>query len=295
MKYLFPAAALCCLVFLSLRCALTKPLDKAFTDAMAGTVARTELDTLSYRTGYNLAKGIDHRLLSDSTTLKLAALLDLLDEKLTRTGDRILLSATDSVRYQTLVRALGETLTEAINQKVLGPQTEARLKQLRDGLLTEWLTQLEHDLRNNLLGDRTRLQLAALRNELLGDSTRLLVGRLRGELTGEASTRELAALIDAALSPTIEKLDRSVNQNLKVTQKYANEIILALLAAACLIIAWVWYQRRRYLNLVKLLTVQINDIPDQKYYDELTRRIQKEAIKTDMEPVLRGVLKEQGL
>lgn len=295
MKYLFTAAAFCCLALVFFGCALTKPLDKAFTDAMAGTVARTDLDTLSYRSGYQFAKGADHRLLSDSTTLKLAALLDLLDQKLTRTTDRIVFSATDSVKYQALLRALGETLNEAINKKILGPQTEARLKQLRDGILTEWLPRLERELRDNLLGDRTRLQLAALRNELLGDSTRLLVGRLRGELTGEASTRELAALLDAALSPTIEKLDRSVNQNLKVTQKYANEIIMALLLAACIIIAWVWYQRRKYLNLVKLLTVQINDIPDRQYYDELTHRIQKEAIKTDMEPVLREVLKEQGL
>lgn len=295
MKYLIPPLILFLIALLFFRCALTKPLDKAFSDALANTVAHTELDTLSYRSGYNFAKGAGHNLLSDSTNIKLAEILDLLDQKLARTSGRVMLSLTDSIQYQTLVRALSATLTEAINKQVLGPQTEARLKQIRDGVLTEWVFFLERELQNNMLGDKTRLRLAALRNELLGDSTRLLIRELRGELTSPETARELAALINAAMTPTIEKLDRSINQNLKVTQKYANEIILALLVAACLIIAWVWYQRRKYLNLVKLLTVQINDIPDQKYYDELTHRIQKEAIRSDMEPVLKEVLKGQGL
>lgn len=295
MKYFFALFSLLLTALLFFHCALTKPLDKAFSDALANTVSRTELDSLSLRAGFNLARGARQQLLSDSTSIKLAELLDLLDQNLARTSGRIMLSVTDSVQYQTLVRALGETLTEAINKKVLGPQTEARLKQIRDGILTEWVFFLEKELQNNMLGDKTRLRLAALRNELLGDSTRLLIRQLRGELTSEETARELSALIDAALTPSIEKLDRSINQNLKVTQKYANEIILALLLAACLIIAWVWYQRRKYLNLVKLLTVQIENIPDPAYNHKIKEQIKKEAVKTDMEPLLKEVLKSQGL
>ncbi len=276
-------------------CALTKPLDRAVADALAQTAARRDLDSLSYRAGFNAASGMSRRLLNDSTSRQVAALLDLLDQKLQRTSGRMMQSLTDSIQYQALVEALGTALSAQINDKVLGKQTEQRLLALRDRILTGWILFLERELQHNVLGDGTRLRIAALRNELLGDSTRLLIGRLRGELTSEETARQLSVMLDAALNPTIQKLDRTINQNLKVTQKYANEIIFALLAAALLIIGWVWYQRRKYIRLVKLLTVQINDIPDQRYYDELTHRIQKEAIKTDMEPALREVLRAQGL
>ncbi|MCC6461054.1 MAG: hypothetical protein IT260_11325 [Saprospiraceae bacterium] len=296
MKYLLAPAALLPMAFLFLLgCALTKPLDKAFSDALGNTVARTELDTLAYRSGFNFSKGASKGLLNDSTSLEVAALLDLLDAKLQRTSSKVMFSLTDSVQYQVLIRTLGAALSDQINNKVLGAATQQRLKTLRDELLTQWVFFLEKEVQNNLLGEGTRQRIAALRNELLGDSTRLLIRELRGELTNEETTRGLTALVNAALSPAIEKLDKTINQNLKVTQKYANEIIMALLLAAFLIVAWVWYQRRKYLNLVKLLTTQINSIPNQAVYDDLTGRIRSEAVKTSMEPALKEVLKSQGL
>jgi len=61
------------------------------------------------------------------------------------------------------------------------------------------------------------------------------------------------------------------------------------------IIGWVWYQRRRYAKLVRVLTYEIDKIPSQTLYDELTKRIRNEAQKNELEPLLRKSLKETGL
>ena len=70
-------------------------------------------------------------------------------------------------------------------------------------------------------------------------------------------------------------------------------IILGLVALG--IIAFTWYQRRKYLRISSLISAQIFEMPNQESYDELTLRIKKNAMEAGLEPSLRKILDTNGL
>jgi hypothetical protein len=90
----------------------------------------------------------------------------------------------------------------------------------------------------------------------------------------------------------VEKL---VRKDVPFIQRQAQQLLIALGLVAMAIIGWFWYQRRRYARLVSLLTYQIDKIPSQELYDELTKRIRSEAQRSELEPLLRQTLQDQGI
>ena len=93
----------------------------------------------------------------------------------------------------------------------------------------------------------------------------------------------------------MKRVEKIVHKDVPFVQRQAKNLLLALGAVAAAIIGWIWYQRRRYAKLVSVLTYEIDKIPSQTLYDELTKRIRNEAQKNELEPLLRDVLKEQGI
>ncbi|GAB4010382.1 hypothetical protein GCM10028808_21000 [Spirosoma migulaei] len=136
-------------------------------------------------------------------------------------------------------------------------------------------------------------------DDLNSDSARGKIAAIRDSLLNDATNKRLQTTILTSVQPTLDtltnRIDRIVNKNIPIVQRYAYQWLIGLGLVAAAIIGWVWYQRRRYLRIVKLLTLQIDKIPDKETYDELVSRIRHSAQAESLEPVLRTVLQDQGI
>jgi len=124
--------------------------------------------------------------------------------------------------------------------------------------------------------------------------------RIRTQLLGEPTKAALNSMLDSAMTVVIKRINQDlslpqVGQHLNFIQKWAKELLLLIGLIAIGIIAFVWYKRTRYLKLVQLLTNQIDQIPNEMAYDELTQRIQKVAREQDYESTIRQVLADNGM
>ncbi len=229
----------------------------------------------------------------------------LLDSMILNAGlgaNKQVISLRDSILNDITNAKLNRLINEAMKNAV-GDSTKAKLAALR----------------NELIGANTRIQLAALRNELLGNETNLKVqkivhdamaallndsvgiklGLVRDTLLSDKTNHMLKAIIDTAMLGIADKLRDAINpqikENLGFIKKYATELLttIALLAAGIIIL--VWRNRQKYLKAVTLLTSNIQNIPDQHVYDQLTAKIKTDAVKSGIEPTLRTVLKDNGL
>jgi hypothetical protein len=218
-------------------------------------------------------------------------------------GVRDTLTGPETTRaLDTLLDTLGTTLAvqaAGVRDSLVGVHTMQRLQALRDSLLGARMQAQMAALREEILGLRTRELLGSLRTELLGDSSRMLVDALRGELLGEKTTAELVALIDKAMYQLALRFRTDVRPELEkeLTFIQKNSILLMVLLGAlgCGVVAFIFWQKRRLVRLVQTLTFQIHEIPDQRSYDELVHRIQRNAQQAKLEPFLRKILREQGI
>jgi len=158
-------------------------------------------------------------------------------------------------------------------------ESTGKLKKETKTLLSEMI---QHTL-NNFDAETARDKLQIMLDGALGDSTKI----------------KAQELVNGALQPTMDSLfkriEKIVHKDVPFVEKQARKLLLALAALSAAIIGWVWYQRRRYAKLVSVLTYEIDKIPSQTLYDELTKRIRNEAQKNELEPLLRKSLKETGI
>lgn len=188
----------------------------------------------------------------------------------------------------------------------LGAKLETRLNGLKKNLKDEELAKFFTDIIEESTGKlkkQTKTMLSDMINEALKSfdaetANEKLQIILHGAL-GDSTRIKAQLLVNQALQPTVDsilsRVEKIVHRDVPFIQRQAKNLLLALAALAAAIIGWVWYQRRRYARLVSLLTYQIDKIPSQDLYDELTKRIRNEAQKEQLEPLLREVLKEQGV
>lgn len=188
----------------------------------------------------------------------------------------------------------------------LGVKLETRLNGLKKNLKDEELAKFFTDIIEESTGKlkkQTKTMLSDMINEALKSfdaetANEKLQIILHGAL-GDSTRIKAQLLVNQALQPTVDsilsRVEKIVHKDVPFIQRQAKNLLLALAALAAAIIGWVWYQRRRYARLVSLLTYQIDKIPSQDLYDELTKRIRNEAQKEQLEPLLREVLKEQGV
>lgn len=188
----------------------------------------------------------------------------------------------------------------------LGNKLESRLnglkKNLKDEELAEFFTDILEESTGKLKKQTKTLLSDMIQNALKSFDAETAKEKLQIILNGalgDSTQIKAQQLVNNALQPTMDtllkRIDKIVHKDVPFVQRQARNLLIALAALAAAIIGWVWYQRRKYAKLVSLLTYQIHNIPSKDMYDELTKRIRSEAQKTELEPLLRETLKEQGI
>lgn len=281
----------CCLVYLSACGVLKKEVDRVDVDALLRRT-QPELDSLAIQAGRSATIGASEKayLISQNLIQGLKGVTDTLDpdiRKIMRTIDS-LGNLTDAQLVQ-----LGETLETRLN-RLKDSIKDEDLKKFLIGAIEEMTGKLRKETRY-LLSDMIQASLDSLGTASSKEKIRLIIR----DILGDSTQRQAQLLIQGALQPTIDTIlrgvDRIVNKDVPFVQKQASKLLILLALLAAGIIGFVWYQRTKYAKLVSLLTYEIDKIPSQATYDELTHKIKNEAQKTGLEPLLRETLKEQGI
>ncbi|AUD06127.1 hypothetical protein [Spirosoma pollinicola] len=273
-------------------CSVQKWIDGKFG---RGSASKATIDTAVYDLGRSAMAGINHDVPAITyqliKSLKNAAdTLDPLDP-LTRKIKRQI----DSLGHltNTQVDSIAETVIAKV-VKLKGEIKDDQLKQFFLDAITKAGTTLDRKTRNllaNMIGSAV--------DRLNTDDTRQKLASVRDSLLNPATQHKLQETVRLSLQPTIDTLTnriaRIVHEDLPTVQKYATQFLIALGLIMSAIIALVWYQRRRYLRLVQVLTNQIHQIPQKSEYDRVVGHIQRQAQLENLEPLLRDVLKDQGI
>jgi len=99
-------------------------------------------------------------------------------------------------RLDSLLRASTLPLAAGLRDELLGDATRLQVRLLRDELLSDTTFLYLVALRNELLGTATRQYATDLRDALLGEVLREQLAAVRGELIGEATRTAVQLLID---------------------------------------------------------------------------------------------------
>jgi hypothetical protein len=212
-----------------------------------------------------------------------------------------LMAAETQRRMNEMLERLGATLALQVAEtrdSLLGNSTNLMLAQLRDELLGQETRAHMGSLREELLGAHMRYLLSRIREEVLGDSMRALVAQLRDELLGPRTQHGVSVIVDSAMTSLVaryrEDLKPVLEGQIGFIQKNATWLLILIAGLAIAIIAFVWWQKRKYTKMLGMLTLQIHEIPDRTQYDELTDKIQRQAKQSGLEVDLRKFLAEQG-
>ena len=248
--------------------------------------------------GRNLMAGVQEGM-SDSAFK--ANLTGLVDSIVNTMGVR--LTKNIAVIVDTLLSPKWFAFTRQLVENITGVQTRANVAALTEELLgaqtNARINRLIRDALNEVFNNRTTARLASLRNELLGAATSDQLAAIRNELLGVKTNEAIKAIVDSSMMRIAFRLNHdvkdAVGQNTSFIRKYAGRLLIILGAIAAVIIFLVWRNRQKYLKLVTVLTSQINSIPDQRVYDDLTSLIKERAVEHGVEPSLRKMLHENGL
>lgn len=250
------------------------------------------IDSMIRSAGREAALGFSDsaQLISRNLILGLKGAMDTLDPDFKKMERKI---AELGQMSRTQLDSLGEVLERRLGGLKADIQDE-ELKKFLIGLIEESTGSLKMQTKS-LLSDMIQQALDDFDAQTAREKVQLIV---RGAM--DDSTRLLAReLVHGALQPTVDtimqRIEKLVQKEVPFVQRKAQQLLVALGLVSMAIIGWIWYQRRRYARLVSLLTYQIDKIPSQELYDELTKRIRNEAQRTELEPLLRQTLKEQGI
>ena len=215
-----------------------------------------ELDTLVNGIVDNVRKNA----LGEQTTEKIDSLLEVVTVKLQNKAD---------------------SLTSSVRDSLLSEYTALKVKRIvleaGDGLETT-----ASNLREQLIGERTKYLVAQIRSDLLGDSTILAVSRVRNELLGEQTKAMVDSLLASSiatiatgfkdkLSPQIKDTLKDTKKTVEGTVKYVSWALGVLVAVLAIIVAWVWRRFSTRKKIMRILTQEINQIDSQEQYDSLVR------------------------
>jgi hypothetical protein len=241
-------------------------------EKLTGALKR-DADTIATKLGSGLIVGVRDSLTGDKTR-----------QELTRLIDSLVATVGSSARRE----------APHLVDSLLGEYLQLRLHEI-GGVAREELAAT----RNELLGAQTRLLLSELRDSLLGDGTVSRAGALRDELLGPATNTALRSIVDSAMVSLVtrykEDLAPALRGDFDLFKDYGKELLITLGVIALVIVGYWWMQARKYQRTVAVLAQQINEVPDQGIYDDLTSRIQRRAQEEGIEPVLRKTLASHGL
>ncbi len=220
---------------------------------------------------------IENRVLSQKILRWTDSLLDVVTGQKTQKNVGGLIDAATGQKLRDNVAGLIEAATgkklndnmKALQQTLIGKTTNDIL-QIKDGF---------KDLLQFVLSDTTNYRLGLLRDQLLGPKTNVAITNI----------------VDSASKRLFNNLTKADKDNSDIITKHAVLILVVLGIIAAAIIAVVLWSRRKYIQMVTLLTKHINDIPDQDVYDHVTKNIKSDAVTSGLEPSLRKILQANGL
>jgi hypothetical protein len=240
-----------------------------------------------------------------------------LSDLASKAGENFVLGATKALpQAASGLKGFADTLNPDIKKlihaiAIAGDTTNIQLTKLGDNL--HWqIGRLKGDLKftdelvakimRTLDKNSQRLLTNMLQNALdsmNSPASKAKLDSIIGNILSEKTSMRTQQLVNNTLQPTIDtltsRIDKIVHKDIPFVQRQASMIIGGITLAALLIIGFVWYQRRKYLRLIKVLTYQIDQIGDQSSYDNLTKHISSQTKKEDLEPLLKNILSEQGI
>lgn len=240
-----------------------------------------------------------------------------LSDLTSKAGENFVLGATKALPHAASgLKGFADTLNPDIKKlihaiAIAGDTTNIQLTKLGDNL--HWqIGRLKGDLKftdelvakimRTLDKNSQRLLTNMLQNALdsmNSPASKAKLDSIIGNILSEKTSMRTQQLVNNTLQPTIDtltsRIDKIVHKDIPFVQRQASMIIGGITLAALLIIGFVWYQRRKYLRLIKVLTYQIDQIGDQSSYDNLTKHISSQTKKEDLEPLLKNILSEQGI
>jgi len=300
MKKIIYLLAIIIFAFSSTGCnSIKKALDKGLKDQEQ----KETLKALGKKIGKGVVAGATERLASDTTKMHLETFSTNLSKSLNASTRSVLDSLfKNDVRFKGLVAGIVDTLNYKVD-RLFYDLSERDLKrvlnQVNSGIQDLQLAQLGKDLRSSLIGEEALRDLMNVRDSLLGSYSKELARQFVDEMLSEEATFKLQNTIRTSLDPTIDKIfdrvDTSAETSLNFAQSNINQILVILAALICGILFFNRYQKTKYTKLVKNITHSIEHMDDKDSQKKLKKIITKHATQNSVEPLLRKILKEQGI
>lgn len=267
--------------------------------------AGCNLEQMGKNLGRGVASGVESR--ADSIALRAVQGVDLgLSESELRA---YIASITDTVGLSLKQELAG------IRQELLGDSTRLLVGAIRSELLGAATREQVQLLIDHALANQLRGNLLSIRNELLGDSLGMLLGNVRDELTGPILQANVALIAEALLTEVadsyVEKLRPAIQDDIRFARDQVNQTgqglsrtiksvlwaVGVIIAGLIALVAYFRMNRNKHKELIEMLTHRIEKLQtvDPKVHDVLTEQIQEQAINKNLEPMLRNILKEQGI
>ncbi len=250
------------------------------TQALEG-FKKIRLDSITRVVGGGLITGLNDSLLDDATKKKLNALVGSLATTLVASAQDTLLDAKTRAKIDSTVSSVLSILTGKNTRVGLDSliNSVGRSARLQVGLILQ-----------DVLGKKTQDNIAAILERAIGDSTKMRIDTLVAHLVGSYPQGYIHALLDT--------LNHGINTTTKEVKSTGSWLIWSLVAGIVVIMAvatWLYIQKRKVQQVSEVVTYAIHNIPDRAAYDELTHRIQSEAQREKVEPVLQKILEKQGI
>ncbi len=261
------------------------------------------LDSIGKKLGKGVVHGATLELSSDTTAQRMGVFLNNLTDSVT-TSTRIMMDSLfqNDIRIKQAVAGIMDTFKVSMDS-VFYQLQENDLKDLMLSLnqrIRELpLANAGHRLRESLIGQDALQDLLVIRDSLLGIHTQRMAKGFMGEMVNEESTDRLQAAIRESMDPTIDKifdrLDNSTERGLSFAQSNINQILILLSLLAAGIIYFFKYQKDKYNDLVRNLTLEIENMSDEEAQKQLKKNIRNKTTASKLEPLLRGILIDQGI
>ncbi len=261
------------------------------------------LDSIGKKLGKGVVQGATIELSNDTTAHRMGVFLNNLTDSVT-TSTRIMMDSLfqNDIRIKQAVAGVMDTFRVSMDS-IFYQLQENDLKELMLSLnqrIRELpLASAGHRLRESLIGQDALQDLLVIRDSLLGIHTQRMAKGFMGEMVNEESTDRLQAAIRESMDPTIDKifdrLDNSTERGLSFAQSNINQILLLISLLAAGIIYFFKYQKDKYNDLVRNLTLEIENMSDEEAQKQLKKNIRNKTTASKLEPLLRGILIDQGI
>lgn len=253
----------------------------------------SQLDsTYLENTSAALARGALQELLKAETQEQIRQQLDSL---LQMTGDTL-----DQLSQRLTANFLGEYTEEWIDARTdqLIGKIDSSLQLIKGQLLNEDLEiYLQHLSRDILSVELKRLSTDLL-DDLMGAPMTNRLATLRPAISQELDSIIQAAILSVALNssqqllPLLDSLSLSTGGVIKQAEDTSKGLIRYLLIGLVgvilvAIIIWQLVWNKRYQSMLEVVTKNINQVPSQKVYDQLTDSISKDMESRGLESHLR--------